>query len=130
MPWFKVDDNFAFHHKAVAAGNTALGLWARAGSWSADQLTDGFIPNHMVRTLGGRPADARRLVDVGLWNAVEGGYQFHQWGDDGRQPSRADVESKRAEWRERKARSRAAAQQAADLTAELKAALAEGRTRS
>ena len=33
MPWFNVDDGFAFHRKAVRAGNAAIGLWTRAGSW-------------------------------------------------------------------------------------------------
>ena len=107
MPWFKVDDNLAFHRKTVAAGNTAMGLWVRAGSWSAGQLTDGYIPEHMVRTLGGRAADARRLVEVGLWHDTEDGYQFHQWNEGDRQPSRTDVEQRRAEWRARKAKSRA-----------------------
>ena len=54
MPWFKVDDNLAFHHKVVAAGNAAMGLWVRAGAMCAQQLTDGFVPDHMVNTLGSK----------------------------------------------------------------------------
>ena len=108
MVWFKVDDNFATHRKAVAAGNLAVGLWVRAGSWSAAQLSDGFIPDSVITVLGARKADAQRLVDVGLWHRVEGGYIFHQWGEDGRQPSRAAVEQRRAEDRQRKAEARAA----------------------
>lgn len=34
MSWFKVDDHLAFHRKTLAAGNEAMGLWVRAGSWS------------------------------------------------------------------------------------------------
>ena len=48
MSWFKVDDQLAFNAKIVAAGNEAMGLWVRAGSWSAAQLTNGFIPEHMA----------------------------------------------------------------------------------
>lgn len=107
MPWFKVDDTLATHHKVVRAGNTAMGLWVRAGSWSASQLTDGFVPTQMIGVLGGKPADARRLVEAGLWHNTEGGYVFHEWARDGRQPTRAETEEKRAAWRERQRRARA-----------------------
>ena len=84
MVWFKVDDGFAFHRKTVAAGNKAIGLWARAGSWSAQHLTDGFIPDHMIRSLDGTVTDARRLVEVALWCRVDGGYQAGvvRWAED------------------------------------------------
>ena len=52
MPWFRVDDNLGFHHKVIAAGNPAMGLWVRAGSVCASQLTDGFVPDHMIASLG------------------------------------------------------------------------------
>lgn len=107
MPWFKVDDNLAFHAKVVAAGNPAMGLWVRAGSWSADQLTDGFVPDHMVAMLG-TTAQAKRLVTVRLWVREDDGYRFHQWKDEGRQPTRAEVEKRREEDRIRKAEARAA----------------------
>jgi hypothetical protein len=88
MPWFKVDDTLAFHAKTVAAGNAAMGLWVRAGAWSMQQLTDGFIPHLIARQLGTR-ALCQRLVDVGLWDEKDDGYCFHEW--DQRQPSRAKV---------------------------------------
>lgn len=98
MPWFKVDDNLAFHHKVVAAGNAAMGLWVRAGALCAQQLTDGFVPDHMITALDGRK-HVRRLVEVGLWTAVEGGYQFHEWTE--RQPTRESVEADREAARQR-----------------------------
>lgn len=105
MPWFKVDDTLAFHGKTVAAGNGAMGLWVRAGSWSMQQLTDGFIPHQIARQLGTR-AEAKRLVDNGLWDEKDDGYLFHEWSQ--RQPSRAKVHADREanaerlrKWRER-----------------------------
>lgn len=92
MPWFKVDDKLAFHPKVLAAGNTAIGLWIRAGAWAADQLTDGHIPAQMIPVLGGKPADARRLVDAGLWDRTPNGYQFHDWDDY--QPTRQDHDNR------------------------------------
>lgn len=112
MTWFKVDDQFAMSPKALAAGNAACGLWVRAGSWAAAQLTDGDIPSTMVSSLGGRAADARKLVEVGLWHShghgcdacpdpKRGHYIFHGWQEY--QPTREDVQRKRAEARERMA---------------------------
>lgn len=98
MPWFKVDDNLAFHAKTVAAGNAAMGLWVRAGSWSAQQLSDGLIPDHLVSSLGNH-TQAKKLVDVGLWEKVAGGYRFWEW--EQRNPTRDQVEDDRAAARER-----------------------------
>ncbi|GAA5102708.1 hypothetical protein [Nocardia iowensis] len=92
MPWFQVDDQLGFHPKAVAAGNAAMGLWVRAGSWSMQQLTEGFVPAAIVRGLGSA-AQAKKLVEVGLWSIADGGYQFHDWTE--RQMSKAEIEDRR-----------------------------------
>jgi hypothetical protein len=89
MPWFKVDDTLAFHHKSVAAGNAAMGLWVRAGSWSMQTLSDGYIPDVIATQLGTK-SQAERLVAVGLWDRLTQGYGFHEW--EQRQPSKVDVQ--------------------------------------
>lgn len=105
MAWFKVDDNLALHHKTVMAGNPAMGLWVRAGSWSRQSGTDGFIPDAIAAQLG-TPAQAKRLVAAGFWDRLPTGYAFHQW--DERQPSKEQMELDKAEnarrqkeWRDR-----------------------------
>lgn len=100
MTWFRVDDNLAMHPKAIAAGNAALGLWVRAGSWCGQQLTDGFVPKAVAASLG-TSAQAKALVDAGLWTKVDGGWQFHDWTE--RQPTRVHVETERDKARERMA---------------------------
>jgi len=113
MTWFKVDDTLALHPKVLDAGNKAMGLWVRAGAWSAQQLTDGFVPTQVVGMLGGTRADAQRLTDARLWVAEPGGWRFHEWSD--RQPSRDKVVAERdaAAERKRLSRERAAAARAA-----------------
>lgn len=106
MPWFKVDDKLATHPKAFAAGNAAMGLWVRAGSWSMGALTDGEIPRAIVRTLG-TERQAAQLVAAGLWEATAEGWRFHEWSE--RQPSREKLDAEMAAARERKQRSRDAA---------------------
>lgn len=110
MTWFKVDDTLAWHQKVVIAGNGAMGLWVRSGSWASQQLTDGFVPADIAKALGS-PAEIKKLVAAGLWHPTEHdgtpGYQFHQFLE--RNPSRADVEAERAANRKRQQRGREAA---------------------
>lgn len=92
MPWFQVDDQLSLHRKVSAAGNGAMGLWVRAGSWSMQNLTDGFIPTHIARVLGTQ-SQIKKLVEVRLWHVVPGGYQFHEWNE--RQMSAAEIAERR-----------------------------------
>lgn len=80
--WFKVDDGLHSHPKAMAAGQTALGLWVIAGSWSAGEGTGGFVPDFMIPRLSeDGMQSARKLVAAGLWSRAKGGYQFHEWNE-------------------------------------------------
>lgn len=92
MGWFKVDDQLAFHSKTVMAGNEAMGLWVRAGSWASAHLTDGFVPNHMAKAMAS-PDSANALVMAGLWAESDDGYRFHDWGKF--QPSAEEEKAKR-----------------------------------
>lgn len=100
MVWFKVDDNFHHHRKALEAGNAALGLWVRAGSWSGSSLTNGFIPTAIAHQMGTK-SQITRLVNAGLWTPVDNGFLFHEW--DERQPTKQDVEAEREANRKRQA---------------------------
>jgi hypothetical protein len=105
MTWFKVDGSFHDHPKFWNASEYAVCLWVRAGSWSAKQLTDGFVPDGMIQRWT-RNADvaAQELVDNGSWKRVEGGFQFHDW--DQFNPSKEKVLRLRERGAERQARYR------------------------
>lgn len=112
MTWFKVDDSLHSHPKATSASLAALGLWAVAGSWSGNHLTDGFLPDHVILQLSrGSSELADELVVAGLWKRSKGGYRFHQWHTDGdgskRNPTRKEVEADREAARARMRRIRA-----------------------
>lgn len=99
MTWFRIDDCLHSHKKAMRAGVEAMGLWAMAGSWSANQLTDGWVPEYAAERLCPTASHlAERLVRAGLW--VEGehdgdkGWWFHQWNEH--QPAKAEVLGDRA----------------------------------
>jgi hypothetical protein len=105
MPWARVDDGFWSHPKAIVAGAEAIGVWARALSWSAQQLTDGWIPDEMIPLLAhDAPGAPDRLSTAGLWEISEGGFRIHDYLDYN--PSRSEVLAKREAERERKARQR------------------------
>lgn len=89
MPWFKVDDRLAMHPKVMRAGLAAMGLWVRAGSWSAQNLTDGHIPADLLASFGAKRQHAEALVKAGLWDVDPEGWRFHDWLDH--QPSASDV---------------------------------------
>lgn len=93
MPWFKVDDGLHSHPKALAAGDAALGLWVRLGSWSSNHLTDGLVPGN-VATLLGKPAVLRKLVQVGLLDREGEDYRLHDFHEYN--PSREKVLADRA----------------------------------
>lgn len=103
MPWFRVDDTFAFHPKVLNAGNSSAGLWVRAGSWASQQMTDGYVPSEVARTFG-TSGETKRLLDAGLWVSAGGGFQFHEWSPTN--PTRAEVLADRASNARRQALSR------------------------
>ena len=88
MPWFAVDDQFHEHPKPHRAGVEAVGLWSLAGSYCADNLTDGFVPERVLSRWA-QPAKARRLaarlVAADMWHPDEQdgekGWRFHDWAD-------------------------------------------------
>ena len=90
--WFKVSDDLHSHPKAMAAGPAAIGLWTLAGSWSSDAHKGGFVPDYVIpRLCEDGPELARKLVAVGLWSRVRGGYRFHQWDERNPDEKAADA---------------------------------------
>lgn len=115
MPWFKSDDGFWRHPKVRKLGKDrlpAVGLWELAGTWCCDNIAtnvaDGFVPTEQVDQWDPKHRYAKRLVDVGLWTVAEldgeHGYLFHDWADCN--PTRAEIEAEREEWRKKKATQR------------------------
>ena len=82
MPWSKIDDQFYDHPKTVAAGPLGIALFVCGLSYCSRYLTDGFILSAQVRRLINvdDPLEvAEHLVEVGLWERHDGGYQVHDY---------------------------------------------------
>lgn len=112
MSWAKLDDRANEHRKQLAAGPEACWLWACGLMYCNRQpARDGFIPAQVVAMLypAKKPqALAAKLVAVGLWEKVEGGFLVHDFGDWNK--SREQVEAEREATRNRVASHRAKAQ--------------------
>jgi hypothetical protein len=133
MPWFRVDDSFHCHPKVMAAGNEAIGLYVRCGSYAAQHLTDGFIPENIAdlygaqsvrvctctRRMAGGTQDAddgrcarcgggetlaETLVKTRLWRRVRGGWKMPDFLDYNR--SKDEVLDERKSNAKRQARHR------------------------
>lgn len=91
VPWARIDDGFDDHPKVLALlehddGAAAIGLWTLCLAWAhRNTRKKGKVPGHVPaslprRYLGilGRDA-AKLLVDVGLWDIGEDGWDIHDF---------------------------------------------------
>src|SRR3990167_7356804 len=108
MPWVRLDDQFHNHPKLAMLGQLQLpcvGLHVMAMCWSSQYITDGFLPEAQPAKLAGDLIHLLpqgrvdpligALLDVGLWEEVDGGYRIHDYLNY--QPSKAQVEADRAQ---------------------------------
>lgn len=105
--WIRIDDTMPDNPKIVAAGGCAAWLYTCSIAYSSRNLTDGFIPTGIASRLtdfDNTAELAARLVTVGLWKTVEGGWQIHDYAEH--QRTAAEIEVQRSEARDRQARSR------------------------
>jgi hypothetical protein len=109
MTYVRVDDGYFEHPKVQTAGDEAAYLFLCALGYASRNLTDGFVPAAALPRLTSfkRPAAlAAKLVNVNLFEHVEGGWQIHKYAEW--QRTRAEVDEYRArnadkvkKWRER-----------------------------
>ncbi len=94
MSWLRIDDTTTFHPKVLAAGNEGWGAFVRLLAWSAQQLTDGKIPQQIAEMVtSGRVLS--KLVQVGLLEQSEGDFVIHDYHDHNL--SSHEVRARRAE---------------------------------
>jgi hypothetical protein len=102
---FSIDDAWDNCGPVARAGNAAFGVYCRCGAWAARNSSDGFVPAEVALAYGS-PELATKLVSVGLWEAVGGGWSmphYLQRNESAEQVSaRRTREAKRkADWRAR-----------------------------
>lgn len=102
MAWVKLDDAMPHHPKVMAAGPEAFALDVAGICYSNKHATDGFIAEASLPAvypaLRNPKRWAQKLVEVGRWIEVAGGWQIHDVSDY--QPTAAEqkaISKKRAE---------------------------------
>ena len=122
MPWVKIDEKFYQHPKVVEVGPLGMAMQVAALCYCNQNLTDGFVPYNAADTLLpwkflGEDTDRGRklyrisvscgmhgedatagfvielLLDAGMWEEVDGGYQIHDFKDY--QPTKEEVLAER-----------------------------------
>lgn len=99
MSWVRIDDGAPDHPKLLKAGAEACWLWVCGLAYCNRQAKkrDGFIPTEKVPALypiRGAMRLADKLVEVGLWERVDGGFLVHDYLEF--QPT-SDLRAARAE---------------------------------
>lgn len=89
-----MDDNFPDHPKVAELTDEAFRLYVEGLCYSSRLLTDGAIPRRL-----GREPQASELVEAGLWDVAEKGFQVHDFL--AYNPSAADVKARREAAQER-----------------------------
>lgn len=108
LPWVRLDSQFPSHPKILALIEEkkfrAAFVWTTSLAYAGAHGTDGFIPTGALPFLHAAKADAKALVEVGLWLECVGGWEINSWAEF--QPSNAETQ-------ERKKRAQDAARRAA-----------------
>jgi hypothetical protein len=107
VSWVKLDDKLPGHRKVLAVSPEAAWLHIEGLCYSAQQETDGAIPDTALAMLTrfSKPKAiklAARLIEVGLWERNGTGYAIHDYLDYN--PSKKSLEEKRKAARERMAK--------------------------
>lgn len=114
MGFVFVQTSYLRHPKIVGLHERAVLLHLASILWTAEHLTDGYVPVTALRSLcdeagiGARWRDhrVRDLVSRQLWDELPEGWHVHDFEDWNRSSTRAVVESNRAAAVERQRRHR------------------------
>jgi hypothetical protein len=112
VSWLKLDDAMGEHRKSRRAirnaGVGAFGIHALALLHCSRYLTDGFVDQEFLDetfdVAKTKPRERKLIVEAlenaGLWHRADDGWVIHDYLDHN--PSKAEVEAKRAEERAKK----------------------------
>ena len=93
LPWVRLDTQFASNPKILYLVEDkkfrSAFVWLASLGYSGAHGTDGFIPSSALPFLHASKADAKALVQVGLWIETIGGWEVNSWEEF--QPSNAET---------------------------------------
>lgn len=97
LPWVRLDTQFSQNPKVLYLVEDkkfkAAFVYVAGLGYSGAHGTDGFIPGAALPLLHATKADAKALVDVGLWLHVPGGWEVNSWNEF--QPSNDETQARK-----------------------------------
>jgi hypothetical protein len=104
--WIKLDVSYLRNPKIIGLHPQAVMLHLAGILWTADQLTDGHIPDRCLTDLGHQAhidlrwvrRRASQLVEHHLWLPLTDGWHIHDFEIMNPQAMRKKVEEQRAKW--------------------------------
>lgn len=85
LPWVRMDTSIPSHPKVLTLVHDgawrALACWHFAMEWCGAAGTAGYVPHYALGAIHARQQDMAKLVEVGLLELAQGGWQLHNYGD-------------------------------------------------
>ena len=106
--YIKLFTNVISDARLFEAGTDGFSMWVRGLLYAKEHMTDGEVPRSVVGIFGIKQPlkTAAKLVKLGLWEVTSDGWTVGSDKWSRYQTTRDEVEHKRSEWRETKARQR------------------------
>lgn len=83
LPWVRLDSGWPTNTKTLALvadrHYQAAAAYTFALAWCGHQGTDGYVPLSALPVIHATRKVAEQLVDVGLFDLAQGGWQIHDW---------------------------------------------------
>lgn len=97
LPWVRMDTQWPHNPKFLMLAEDgkwrAITVYWAALAWSGAQGQCGFVPYFALSQIHATRKQAQELLEVGLWDAAEGGWSIHDFADH--QPSHEEHERRR-----------------------------------
>ena len=95
-----MDTNFAMNPKILYLiedkKHRAIVTYVAGLGYSGAQGTDGFLPAACLPCIHGTKADAKALVEVGLWMEGLGGWEINSWDEHQQSSEETQARKKKA----------------------------------
>lgn len=97
LKWIRIDTQMFENPKLLYLKEDkkyrAIVVHLEGMTYSGRHALAGYIPKAALRIIGATTADAKHLVEAGLWDIAPGGWLIHDWAEH--QLSADDMEKRR-----------------------------------
>lgn len=85
LQWIRLDTTTFDHPKLLELAEEkqyrAIVTHLSGMTYTGKHGLDGWIPRSAMRVIGGQTSDAKKLIEVGLWHEVAGGWAINGWDE-------------------------------------------------